>query len=767
MNECLPKFVCVKSNSYSDNTKRQNEIQNSNSNGVKASLSESQPETYKKTELLNSSVASFMITSNQHNFQYTPKEDLTNHENELKVNEDNEDEEEDLNKTLTDDDVTINSIQPHSAEENIHATESNQNNETHNNKIEVENDLYYSDREELNISSEESIINNEKEDFKNDKFNHFNLGRWQPEEHHKFIQAMYMYGNEWKKVQEYIGSRSSTQARSHAQKFFIRLKKRFSSENNSNDQESLQKKSENILMWIKESIPNEIIENNLKENEKEENSNKFCKVIMNLMSGQIEAKGRKRRHKSKSNLSEAYQFGEKKRNYNLYGMSRRESTSGVRHMTKDLNNPYNLAYTNNNSGRLRDDYQFNNNLRLNKKIKIPLMIDEIMSENNNCNYNGDHSNDNYPENFKGQSDTTQENRIFNIVKDVKKMELKMKKKSKMNTSNFSQASSSSYKLEQDQDFVEEIVKKSKISNTSNVINKQVFNPKHRHYINIVNISIDNNNNNINNNISSGSRAANSNSNSKVNNSNLNINRDQMHFNKTINRNLKKDESINIKPDNNSIGSGNTINTINSNPNNFNSHLMNSFNNFNNSSHNVNCTNSIQISEKEVVKNLIQQKVLYQILMNNQARSHINLLNSLSPNSFNSLAANSGNNYNLQSFGSTAPTNSFDNLNVPNPGASGINSNCQIPQYNNQYQTLGSCNNIFEANSSSKVNNNIFDINFEEESNLFKLYGREEDYKSTNIYVNPVNDNYQIIKKEDSVKGECNIDFDLDQYFKSD
>jgi len=67
----------------------------------------------------------------------------------------------------------------------------------------------------------------------------YNTGRWSEEEHSKFIDGILEYGNEWKKVQNLIGTRSSTQARSHAQKFFLRLKKNFNlesdilSENNS------------------------------------------------------------------------------------------------------------------------------------------------------------------------------------------------------------------------------------------------------------------------------------------------------------------------------------------------------------------------------------------------------------------------------------------------------------------------------------------------------------------------------------------------------
>jgi len=60
----------------------------------------------------------------------------------------------------------------------------------------------------------------------------FNTGRWTDEEHKKFIKGIIEYGNEWKKVQKIIKTRNSTQARSHAQKFFLRIKKNLISENN-------------------------------------------------------------------------------------------------------------------------------------------------------------------------------------------------------------------------------------------------------------------------------------------------------------------------------------------------------------------------------------------------------------------------------------------------------------------------------------------------------------------------------------------------------
>lgn len=54
----------------------------------------------------------------------------------------------------------------------------------------------------------------------------FKTGRWTKHEHKKFLEGICIYGNEWKRVQKHIETRSSTQARSHAQKFFLRLNKK-------------------------------------------------------------------------------------------------------------------------------------------------------------------------------------------------------------------------------------------------------------------------------------------------------------------------------------------------------------------------------------------------------------------------------------------------------------------------------------------------------------------------------------------------------------
>ena len=84
----------------------------------------------------------------------------------------------------------------------------------------IVNNLYPN---KIAIQMTDDLLINEKEK-ENVTTSKFNKGRWNSEEHKKFIVGILEYGNDWKKVQKLIKTRSSTQARSHAQKFFLRIK---------------------------------------------------------------------------------------------------------------------------------------------------------------------------------------------------------------------------------------------------------------------------------------------------------------------------------------------------------------------------------------------------------------------------------------------------------------------------------------------------------------------------------------------------------------
>ena len=94
----------------------------------------------------------------------------------------------------------------------------------------VNNNLTYS--EEDNFFS---LSNNNTSIKANQEKSKFSSGRWHLSEHKKFLEAIIKFGNDWKKVEKYIGTRTSSQARSHAQKFFIKLKEEQKKSKISND----------------------------------------------------------------------------------------------------------------------------------------------------------------------------------------------------------------------------------------------------------------------------------------------------------------------------------------------------------------------------------------------------------------------------------------------------------------------------------------------------------------------------------------------------
>ena len=111
---------------------------------------------------------------------------------------------------------------------------SNNINETLFNSEEKKKKKNDSPRQSINENNiQTSSSSNEEEN--NKTIENFNNGRWTEEEHKKFLEGILEYGNEWKKVQKIIKTRSSTQARSHAQKFFLKIKKNLNELNSKNN----------------------------------------------------------------------------------------------------------------------------------------------------------------------------------------------------------------------------------------------------------------------------------------------------------------------------------------------------------------------------------------------------------------------------------------------------------------------------------------------------------------------------------------------------
>jgi len=115
-----------------------------------------------------------------------------------------------------------------------------------------------------------SLSNNNTSFKQNNQDNsRFSIGRWHLSEHKRFLEAIIKFGNDWKKVEKYIGTRTSSQARSHAQKFFIKLKEEQKKSKISNDidysnstiksfhdalQSMTQEKKENIIKELENVI---------------------------------------------------------------------------------------------------------------------------------------------------------------------------------------------------------------------------------------------------------------------------------------------------------------------------------------------------------------------------------------------------------------------------------------------------------------------------------------------------------------------------------
>ena len=80
-------------------------------------------------------------------------------------------------------------------------------------------------KEKQRICSKKKLFQAYKLFYKDDSIENTNGGRWSYEEHIKFIESFVNYGKKWNIIQKYIGTRSCKQIISHAQKFFLRLKR--------------------------------------------------------------------------------------------------------------------------------------------------------------------------------------------------------------------------------------------------------------------------------------------------------------------------------------------------------------------------------------------------------------------------------------------------------------------------------------------------------------------------------------------------------------
>jgi SHAQKYF class myb-like DNA-binding protein len=77
------------------------------------------------------------------------------------------------------------------------------------------------DEEDPNMTQSTGRINNNQTIIVGNQYQ----GRWTDEEHEKFLEGLRLFGKDWRRIEEFIGSRSCAQIRSHAQKYFNRLQR--------------------------------------------------------------------------------------------------------------------------------------------------------------------------------------------------------------------------------------------------------------------------------------------------------------------------------------------------------------------------------------------------------------------------------------------------------------------------------------------------------------------------------------------------------------
>jgi SHAQKYF class myb-like DNA-binding protein len=116
-----------------------------------------------------------------------------------------------------------------------------------------------------------------------------NNGRWGKKEHLRFLAGCLLYKNNWKKVETYVRTRTSTQIRSHAQKYLKKLEKKYFSKsprNGKSPNDSFNDELNDLVFNKKENEDNNntIINNNeinKEEEKKNENENNKKNELIN------------------------------------------------------------------------------------------------------------------------------------------------------------------------------------------------------------------------------------------------------------------------------------------------------------------------------------------------------------------------------------------------------------------------------------------------------------------------------------------------------
>ena len=277
--------------------------------------------------------------------------------------------------------------------------------------------------------------------------NEYNTGRWTNEEHEKFIEGILKFGNEWKRVQSIIKTRSSTQARSHAQKFFLRMKKEISpniisdqnlliqyiintSNNFKNYTELTQEQKEKLFSVIRSNLkPDEIQNKSNKDIQSINEDNKQFEQKMEINNEEYDDLAYYKYNNINQNTNET----DNKRKITFCSKKRKSSSdlllstnsNKIFNISKDINHKKSMeiSKTNNfmNKSTLQNIDEDQNQYNLNNLKKINKINNNYIINNNNINNNNFINNENLANkptnlnNYYGNTNFIIQNNYYNII----------------------------------------------------------------------------------------------------------------------------------------------------------------------------------------------------------------------------------------------------------------------------------------------------------------------------------------------------------------
>lgn len=89
-----------------------------------------------------------------------------------------------------------------------------------------------------------------------------NTGRWANSEHKVFVKYLSLFGKDWRKISERIKTRSAVQVRTHAQKYFLKLRNAYTRKNKFLSEEENEILNKFVLRGVVENQPSGATTNN-------------------------------------------------------------------------------------------------------------------------------------------------------------------------------------------------------------------------------------------------------------------------------------------------------------------------------------------------------------------------------------------------------------------------------------------------------------------------------------------------------------------------